>query len=402
MNILCLSLSKAMSICLALPGKPCGSERSKYGVTEILFSIMLLKQRPLRLPNRTPCACEKAPGFKAGSGGISESPAMVSKAAFSGATATEGTAGSAKSSTCNEKLNKESDMSERVNDPTFQDYGLGGNNGSGGFLTSAANAGQTAPTPVGGQSYNIAQDAEQALGPVTFTPRDLADLDNKMNAGWWARQGQQPIRQSTGERGSDPTFNASPTAQQGATPGASSQPGQPTTTQSIGERTSDPSFNNVAEGEKVAEQVRRGYQRADFARGQTVEGQREKWANKPNWYSRNYPKCNEFVYEAHFSGDPHGGGYPTVLRDNRYYKPTVDILADPNFSTDNLEYHPNKDNVWPGDIVVWYDGDNNHHSGIALGNGQVAYASKHGAKVNTIDGATELLGNTPPIIRRYK
>lgn len=43
-----------------------------------------------------------------------------------------------------------------------------------------------------------------------------------------------------------------------------------------------------------------------------------------------------------------------------------------------------------------------HHCGIAQGHGEVAYASKDGGKINTIDDATRQLGNVRPIIRRFK
>jgi hypothetical protein len=93
-------------------------------------------------------------------------------------------------------------MSERTGDTTFQEYNLVNNNG------------------YGGQSYNIDADAAQSLGPVSVTPSGLADLDNRMNADWWAKQGQQqgtaqpnatsheqPVgNQSIGERASDPTY----------------------------------------------------------------------------------------------------------------------------------------------------------------------------------------------------
>jgi len=157
-----------------------------------------------------------------------------------------------------------------------------------------------------------------------------------------------------------------------------------------------------------AELMNRGQQRADFARSELASNP-EKWAEGPRWSFKSYPKCNEFVYEAHLAGDPLGAGFPTVLRDRNpgnpfrrdYFKPTVDNIADPEFAPSTLEYHDDVNLAKPGDIVVWY-GNGNHHSAIATGDGKVIYAGHEGLKENTIRSASESFPGATPIIRRYK
>ena len=168
-----------------------------------------------------------------------------------------------------------------------------------------------------------------------------------------------------------------------------------------------------------AELEQRAQARVDRAM-QQVETNAGAWAaisiNPLRWY----PKCNEFVYDAHVNGDPQGSGFPTVLRDsphnilnNDYYKlyefgryiPTVNNFADPQFASDRLEYIPDINQVRKGDIVVWYgegkDGKFKHHSAIAAGDGNVLYAGDWGAKNDFIENLNNEFGVTP-IIRRYK
>jgi len=154
--------------------------------------------------------------------------------------------------------------------------------------------------------------------------------------------------------------------------------------------------------------VRRGQQRAYFARRE-LERDPGKWAYSSSWTTRNYPKCNEFVYEAHRSGDPLGSGFPTVLRESNpnnpfsqgYYKPTVDNLADKTFAPSSLEYYEDVNMARPGDIVVWY-GNGDHHSAIATGGEKIIYAGGDGLKENTISEASKHFPGSTPIIRRYK
>jgi len=91
-----------------------------------------------------------------------------------------------------------------------------------------------------------------------------------------------------------------------------------------------------------------------------------------------------------------------VIRNNpSYFKPTVDILADPNFAPGKFEYHPDVGTAWPGDTIVWY-GNGNHHSAIATGNGKAIYASGSGLKENKINAASESFPGSAPITRRYR
>jgi uncharacterized protein RhaS with RHS repeats len=108
----------------------------------------------------------------------------------------------------------------------------------------------------------------------------------------------------------------------------------------------------------------------------------------PSW------KCNEFVYAVHSST---GSAYPTVLRENGYFKPNVSDLAEQSFATNTIEYLSIQD-VKRGDVVVWFDASKGiHHTGIAVGNNKVVHASTFGLKMSSIEN---IFPGTNPIVRR--
>ena len=126
----------------------------------------------------------------------------------------------------------------------------------------------------------------------------------------------------------------------------------------------------------------------------------------PNW------RCNEFVQAAHVLGDPNATNYPTAQHGG-YTIPTAADLANKDFAADRLVYFDSTANVQPGDIVVWYGPDDNgnlrHHTALYIGKDPVTgddlvmyQQADAGLKINTIPNTTSILGNVPPIVRRYK
>jgi len=245
-------------------------------------------------------------------------------------------------------------MSERTDDPTFRYYDY--------------DAASKDNFSFGEHMYYTTNEGHDPVhASETLSPGMLNKFDQEQNKEWWDEQRQPSHQPSIGERARSTNFD-----------------------------------NEVKEGIAVSDRVSRGYMRANFAQNE-VNTNAKRWATESQeWYKRDYPKCNEFVYEAHASGDPLGSNYPKVRRLNPLnYKPTVDLLANKDFAPDTLEYRTDVQTPWPGDTMVWY-GDGNHHSAIVTGNGNVAYASTYGAKTNTIEDANKHFVGTPPVIRRFK
>jgi len=59
------------------------------------------------------------------------------------------------------------------------------------------------------KTYDLNADVENTVGKVTFSPRDLADLEKKINSGWWAQQTDQPQQPGMTEPHESPTQSAS-------------------------------------------------------------------------------------------------------------------------------------------------------------------------------------------------